>query len=329
MTDAAATTSFSRRKLLAMGGGAVASGVLLSGGGLTLARDAAAAPAAPAGTVGSPPLSAAQRQEIQAIIQVEGTYSNNVLNIQVDRDDVPDVTKDGVPIKPSFEINGNLCFQALPDGMVMLNGDFSFKPEELNPAIHQMVEHGLVWQAMHQHLFGMQPMMWFEHFRGIGTAVKLAEACAAFIGVTSTPLPQTLPKNPTTPLDVKRLEAILGGPGTVGSDGVVSFQFPPQQPIRLGGVYINSYLNIYSPIDFEPLGGSEAAVVPDFGQLASQPDRLVSLMQAQGWEADCLYNQETDEDPQLYFSHYFKVGDAYELARQVRRGLEVSVSPPA
>ena len=32
--------------------------------------------------------------------------------------------------------------------------------------------------------------------------------------------------------------------------------------------------------------------------------------------------QETDEQPQLYFSHQFKVGNAYALAREVRRGLE-------
>ncbi len=45
-------------------------------------------------------------------------------------------------------------------------------------------------------------------------------------------------------------------------------------------------------------------------------------MQTQGWQIDCLYNQETAEDPQLFFSHDYKVGDAYELAREVRRGLE-------
>jgi hypothetical protein len=28
-----------------------------------------------------------------------------------------------------------------------------------------------------------------------------------------------------------------------------------------------------------------------------------------------------DEQPQLYFSHHFKVGNAYEFAKEVRRGL--------
>ena len=46
-------------------------------------------------------------------------------------------------------------------------------------------------------------------------------------------------------------------------------------------------------------------------------------MRSQGWEMDCLYNQETDEHPQLYFSHDFKIGDAYALAAEVRRGLDL------
>jgi hypothetical protein len=45
-------------------------------------------------------------------------------------------------------------------------------------------------------------------------------------------------------------------------------------------------------------------------------------MRAQGWELDCPYNQETDEHPQLYFCHAFKTGNAYQLAQQVRSGLE-------
>jgi hypothetical protein len=37
-----------------------------------------------------------------------------------------------------------------------------------------------------------------------------------------------------------------------------------------------------------------------------------------------LYNQETDEHPQLYFDHLLKVGNAYDLARELRRGLDLT-----
>ncbi len=52
---------------------------------------------------------------------------------------------------------------------------------------------------------------------------------------------------------------------------------------------------------------------------------LMSVMRGQNppWDVHCLYNQETEEQPQLYFSHQLKIGtDPYELAREVRAGLD-------
>jgi hypothetical protein len=248
--------------------------------------------------------------------------SNGVLGLEVDRDDIPHVHKEGVPIKPAFQINGNLYFQSLGGQQVMMNGDLCFKAEELNPAIDQMVKHGMTWQAMHQHLWGLQPMVWFMHMRMRGSAATVARACHAVISVTSTPLPQAPPKHPATPLDAKRLGKIIGQTPTVGASGVVTIDVPRRNPITLGGVRINPFLNITTPVAFQPLGGARAVVVPDFGMTAQEVMPVTRVMRAQGWEQDCLYNQETDEHPQLYFDHMFKVGHAYQLAHEIRRGLE-------
>ena len=288
-----------------------------------LAEPGRAAAQAPLRAHRDAPDSSLPVSEIERVIRAQGTVSNGVLNIQIDRDDIPDVTKNGVPVKPAFEINGNLCFQPAPGG-VMMNGDLAFKPSELNPAIDAMVSHGLTWQAQHQHLFALEPMVWFMHMRGRGPARRIAEACAAVLAATSTPLPQSPPAHPRTPLDVRRLERAIGSSATVGADGVVSFQIPQRIPIILDGMPVSPFLNVYSPIEFEPLGGDDAAVVPDFGMLAGQVNDVARVMRGQGWELDCLYNQETDEFPQLYFSHLWKTGNAYRLAAEVRRGLEMT-----
>jgi hypothetical protein len=60
--------------------------------------------------------------------------------------------------------------------------------------------------------------------------------------------------------------------------------------------------------------------------VASEVQNVVRVMRRQGWEIGCLYNQETDEQPQLYFSHQVKVGNAVELAHEVRRGLNLTNS---
>jgi hypothetical protein len=306
-------TGTSRRQALRLGGavgGLAAAGSLLGAAGSTAAEAATAAS-------GQLPVA-----EIERIVGAKGTVSNGVLTIEIDRDDIANVRKEGVPIKPAFEINGNLVFQALSDGSVMMNGDLAFKPEELNPAIDQMIRHGLTWQAMHQHLWGLNPMVWFQHMRMRGSARTVAQACHAVLSATSTPLPQAPPAHPTTPLDAKRLGQIIGQTPDVGASGVVTINVPRRNPVTLGGVRINPYLNITTPVAFEPLGGDTAAVVPDFGMTADEITKVTAVMRSQGWEIDCLYNQETDEQPQLYFSHQFKVGNAYTLAREVRRGLE-------
>jgi hypothetical protein len=51
---------------------------------------------------------------------------------------------------------------------------------------------------------------------------------------------------------------------------------------------------------------------------------VVRLMRQLGWFQGCLYNQETNEQPQLYFDHMLKAGDAYVLAHEIRRGLDLT-----
>ena len=46
-------------------------------------------------------------------------------------------------------------------------------------------------------------------------------------------------------------------------------------------------------------------------------------MRSRRWDIGCLYNQETDERPQLFFSHQFKTGDPLELAHEIRAGLDL------
>ena len=76
--------------------------------------------------------------------------------------------------------------------------------------------------------------------------------------------------------------------------------------------------NIETDIEFKPRSktGSLVYAAPDFAMTGSEVQPVVTLMRKQGWFVSCLYNQETEESPQLYFSHMLKAGDAYTLARR-------------
>jgi hypothetical protein len=177
---------------------------------------------------------------------------------------------------------------------------------------------------MHQHYFDLRPMFWFIHMRGVGDPIGLARAMHNVLSVTSTPFPQAPPANPTTPFDVTRLERILHGTASVGDSGVVTVDIDRTDEIVVDDVLVNPGANISTNVQFEPLDstGSSAAAAPDFSMKTSEIMPVTQVMRGQGWQDHCLYNQETGEHPQLYFSHMLKTGDPYVLATEIRKGID-------
>ncbi len=307
--------------MLGVGGGMA--GALVAGTTLGAGARALASPLTRVGGRLAPSQNVVQ--QIQEIIQAQGMVSNGVLSIEIDRDDITDVTIHGVPILPSFELNGTLYFEDIGNGRTAMNSDMALKSNEINTFIDQLLLHDIVFQAEHQHFYDFSPSVWFIHFRATGDPIKLAYGVKAALNKTSTPFPQMLTQNAKTPLPYKEIGKILGGMPTIGANGVVNVDLPRANPIRLGGRVVNPYLNIATTISFEPYGGGQnAAAAPDYGMIASEIQNVVGIMRFQGWDIGCLYNQETDEHPQLYFSHQFKTGDSIELAKEIRRGANLT-----
>ncbi len=263
--------------------------------------------------------------EIQGILGAHGQMSDAVLGVKFARKDIGDVRGPlGLTFTPSFLVEGAAYFQPIGQGKAFVNGDMALLAREVNPFIAALLKHGLAVQAFHQHLPMLDPQIWFVHFRGTGEARGLAKGVRAALGETATPLPQSAPQNPTTPLDAHRLASILHGEASVGEEGVVSVLIPRTDAIRISGVHVKPQANISTHVAFKPLGdGAKVAALPDFSMKAQAIGPVIDLMLNQlHWFQGCLYNQETDEHPQLYFDHMLKVGDAYGLAQEIRRGLD-------
>ncbi|HEY6397838.1 MAG TPA: DUF1259 domain-containing protein [Solirubrobacteraceae bacterium] len=267
---------------------------------------------------------------MQAILDAHADESDSIVHFSIDRTDAGNVEGPlEVPFSGSFEINGDLYFQPLKEGrMAFFNGDIALRPGELNPVIDAIIANGLVFQAMHQHYFELHPMWWFIHFRGLGNPLALARAVRDVLRATATPFPQRPPANPTTPFDVSRLERILYGSASVGDNGVVTVDIDRTDRVIIDRVLVNPRVNISTNIQFEPLNssGSRAAAGPDFSMTSAEIMPVTQTMRAQGWLDACLYNQETNEEPQLYFSHMLKTGDPYVLAGEIRKGLDLTAA---
>lgn len=264
------------------------------------------------------------RRQIEQILNAEGKVSDGVFHVDIDRKDIDNVTLHGVPIKPSFQINGSLFFQTAGTGRVMMNADLALRPEELDRFIDRLIANDIVFQAEHQHMFDFSPVVWFVHFRAEGDPLRIAKGVKAALDTTSTPFPQNSPEHSNTPLPAEEMGRIIGGKPDVKEDGVVTFDVPRRERIMLGGVPISPYLNVDTDIAFQPLEGGKAAAIPDYSLLASEVQRVVGEKLHEGWDIGCLYNQEIAESPQLYFSHQFKTGDPLQLAREIRSALNLT-----
>lgn len=264
--------------------------------------------------------------QIEDTIGAHGEVTNGVLHIGIHRSDVQNVKGPmDVTFSGSFQIDGDLFFQPLPDGRVLMNSDVALLPSEVDPFISTLLNNGLVFEAFHQHIIDVSPPIWFVHFRGIGDPTTVARGTRAALDVTATPLPQSAPSSTSTPLDAQRLARILHGHASVGEDGVVTVVVDRRQGVMLGGVAAHPETNVSTNIEFKPLGGDEAAAVPDFSMTSAEVDPVVKhMLNDLGWLQGCLYNQETDEHPQLFFAHMLKRGDAYQLAKEIRSGLDLT-----
>lgn len=324
MSDFDFKSPISRRRALKLGGAAAAGGALSVATPLTAVASARGERSAYRRQHGTIPA-----KEIEKIVGAQGMVSEGVLNVSLSRTDIGNVAGPlGVTFTPAFEVDGNLTFEPLGDDYAFFNADLALKPEECNPFIDAIIANGMVFQALHQHYIETDPNFWFIHWRGEGEPRRLAHAAHNILKATSIPLPQTMPSNPKTPLNATRLGAILHGSAQTGAEGVVSVNVDRTDTIVINGVRLSPESNITTAVEIKPqnASGSSVAFAIDYSMTGPEVMPVVKRMRSMGWFQGCLYNQETDEHPQLYFDHMLKIGDPYELAREARRGLDLTAS---
>jgi hypothetical protein len=312
-----AGTRINRRGLLAAGGG------LLAGGVLSATPTAASAKQALLAQGGSIPV-----PQMLALLDAEGTVEDGVLRVDIARSDIGDVVGPaGVTFTPAFQMHGALAFQPLSNGLTLLNGYHPVLATETNAFIDGVRDSGLTVQGFAQHYTELEPQVWFVHVRGYGGAESLASAIRNAFAATATPFPQTLPSDPQGPFDAALLARILRGRAQNTGGGVVRVTVPRRDRIVLAAVALSPQANISTSVEFRPDGPTGAAwAAPAFSLASAEAFLVVKKMRSQDWFVNSLCSHHTDEQPQLYFSHMLKSGNPYELAREIRLGLDLTYS---
>ena len=233
------------------------------------------------------------------------------------------VTLDGVAIKPALALGGWIAFKPA-HGCAMAMGDLVLLESEVNPVMLKLIEGGLDITAVHNHLLRASPATFYMHVGGHGDPVRMAAVIRDALSVSKTPLnAPTTAAPPPIDLDTAQLDQIIGANGQ-NKGGVYQFAVPRRDPVSEGGMTLApaGSVGVAEAIGFQPTGGGKAAITGDFVLTADEVNPVIRTLRSKGIEVTALHSHMLDEQPRLFFCHFWANDDAIKLARGLRAALD-------
>jgi len=234
------------------------------------------------------------------------------------------VTLDGVEIKPALALGSWLAFKKSGNqGMVM--GDLVLLPSEVNPVMTRLEESGIEITALHNHLLRNEPFTMYMHVLGHGDPMKLATALHTALGESKTPLgnapASSAPAASSIDLDTAAIDRALGHKGKVNG-GVYQFNIPRAERIKDGGMDVPEAMGSAIAINFQRTGAGEAAITGDFVLIAKEVNPVKKALRDSGIEVTAIHNHMLNDQPRLFFLHFWANDDVNKLAN----GLKVALA---
>jgi hypothetical protein len=234
------------------------------------------------------------------------------------------VTLDGVTIKPALALGGWVAFKSM-HGEVMVMGDLVLLETEINPVMAKLIANGVAITAVHNHLLRANPATFYMHVGGHGDPVKMATAIRTALAESKTPLgpPAAPAPPPAIDLDTAQIDQIIGVKGQPNG-GVYQLGVPRRDPITENGMALTPVgpLGGATAIGFQPTGNGRAAITGDFVMVASEVNPVIQALRGNGIEVTALHSHMLDEEPRLFFMHFWANDDAIKLAKGLREALD-------
>ena len=238
------------------------------------------------------------------------------------------VTLDGVTIKPALALGGWIAFKPAHGG-AMAMGDLVLLESEINPVMLKLIEGGLEITAVHNHLLRASPATFYMHVGGHGDPAKMAAVIREALGASKTPLatPAAATPPPAVDLDTAQLDQIIGVKGQANG-GVYQFAVPRRDAVTENGMQISPVgpMGVAIAIGFQPTGGGKAAITGDFVLTGDEVNPVIRALRANGIDVTAVHSHMLDEQPRLFFLHFWAHDDALKLARGLRAALDKTAS---
>src|ERR1700676_343424 len=272
--------------------------------------------------------SAANWKQVETAIGRTGQMQpGEVLKFGMPRKDLH-VKLDGVEIKAGLALGSWVAFKQDSAGAAMVMGDLVLTEDEVEPVMMKLQEGGIQESAVHNHLIGESPHVMYMHIASHGDAVQMAKAIHDALALTKTPGADAVPaaqsaSQPVAELgfDEKQVEQILGHAGKVNG-GVLQIAVPRAEAITDSGMAVPPSMGVATALNFQPTGGGKAAITGDFVLLGSEVNPVIKALRQNGIQVTAVHSHMLQEEPRLFFVHFWANDDAVKLAKGLRAALD-------
>jgi Domain of Unknown Function (DUF1259) len=237
------------------------------------------------------------------------------------------VSLDGIALKPGFALGGWVAFEPMGN-QAMVMGDVVLTQDEVNPVMKKLEEGGIEITALHNHLLRAEPMTLYMHVFGQGDPIKLATALHAGLALSKTPMedaasggsqPQAAAQE--IEFDTAAVDQTMGYKGKANG-GVYQFSIPRAEPVKEDGMEVPDAMGSAIAINFQSTGAGKAAITGDFVLTAKEVNPVLKAVRDNGIEITALHSHMLEEQPRLFFMHFWANDDAQKLAKGLRAALD-------
>jgi hypothetical protein len=274
--------------------------------------------------VGAPNETVAEQQlntkAIDQVIGRSGELKGDVYKIGLPRTDLK-VTADGESIKPGLALGSWMAFKRTGNH-AMVMGDLVLLESEINPVLSKLEGNGIEISAIHNHILNEQPRIMYMHYMGHGDEEKLARAMKDALALSATPMgPPPSASPPASTFDWSKVQEALGIKGNERG-GVLQVGVPRKETITTAdGTEVPAFMGTATAINFQPTSKG-VAITGDFVMTANEVNPVIRELRKAGIQITALHSHMLDENPRLFFMHFWANDESVKLARGLRAALE-------
>jgi len=233
----------------------------------------------------------------------------------------------GIFLKPALALGSWVAFKEMSSGQATAMGDLVLTEEEVGPVMQALQSGGVEQTALHNHVLREAPRVMYMHILAHGDRSKIARTIHDALASSKTPLasPAATSAPAAIDLDTAAIARTLGVAGKVNG-GVYQVSVPRSETIHENGMEVPPSMGVATAINFQPTGGGKSAITGDFVLRATEVNPVIRALRDNGIEVTALHSHMIDEDPRLFFMHFWANDDAAKLARGLRAALDRTAS---